>query len=192
MATMFAERAIADPDSEVRLAAIKAIQKLDKDHGRARDLIVTGARSKDLRVRKACIDLLPRLMGEDELRIFATDLLKTETDEGLVKTLVEMRFDATLEGTEAQKNAALAPALPVPEIDMEIAQAQGKGIGLLSTSRPKNLLEKAEQQEAVQSSVESKTPSVERRPSQDEIMGYMDDDEEDFDDFDSGPDEEMF
>jgi hypothetical protein len=40
--------------------------------------------------------------------------------------------------------------------------------------------------------VESKTPSVERRPSQDEIMGYMDDDEEDFDDFDSGPDEEMF
>ena len=192
MATMFAERAIADTDSEVRLAAIKAIQKLDKDHGRARDLIVTGARSKDLRVRKACIDLLPRLMGEDELRIFATDLLKTETDEGLIKTLDEMRFDATLEGTEAQKNAALAPAIPVPEIDKEIAQAQGKGIGLLSTSKPKNLLERAEQQEAVQSSVEPKTPTVERRPSQDEIMGYMDDDEDEFDDFDLGPDEEMF
>jgi hypothetical protein len=131
-------------------------------------------------------------MGEDELRIFATDLLKTETDEGLIKTLDEMRFDATLEGTEAQKNAALAPAIPVPEIDKEIAQAQGKGIGLLSTSKPKNLLERAEQQEAVQSSVEPKTPTVERRPSQDEIMGYMDDDEDEFDDFDLGPDEEMF
>lgn len=192
MATMFAERAIIDPDAEVRLAAIKAIQKLDKDHGRARDLIVAGARSKDLRVRKACVELLPRLMGEDELRIFATDLLKTETDQHLIKMLDEMRFDALLEGTEAQKNAALAPALPVPEIDKEVARSQGKGLGLLASSEPKTLVEKAEQQENIEQSVQAKSPVAEPRPSQDEIMGYMDDDEEEFDDYEAMSDEEMF
>ncbi len=192
MATMFAERAIVDPDAEVRLAAIKAIQKLDKDHGRARDLIVAGARSKDLRVRKACVELLPRLMGEDELRIFATDLLKTETNEDLIKSLDEMRFDASLEGTEAQKNAALAPALPVPEIDKEVARSQGKGLGLLASAEPKNIVEKAEQQEAIEKSIEPAAPVNERRPSQDEIMGYMDDDEDEFDDYEAMSDEEMF
>jgi len=192
MATMFAERAIVDPDSDVRLAAIKAIQKLDKDHGRARDLIVGGARSKDLKVRKACIELLPRLMGEDELRIFATDLLKTETDEGLIKILDEMRFDISLEGTEAQKNAALAPALPVPEIDKEVARSQGRGVGLLAASEPKNLIEKAQQKEAIEESVKPNPPTVEKRPSQDEIMGYMDDEEEDLGDFESMSDDEMF
>ena len=143
-------------------------------------------------MRKACVELLPRLMGEDELRIFATDLLKTETDQHLIKMLDEMRFDASLEGTEAQKNAALAPALPVPEIDKEVARSQGKGLGLLASSEPKNLFEKAEQQENIEQSVETKSPVAEPRPSQDEIMGYMDDDEEEFDDYEAMSDEEMF
>ena len=40
MGTMFAERAIADPDPDVRLSAIKTIEKLNRGHGRARDLIL--------------------------------------------------------------------------------------------------------------------------------------------------------
>ena len=37
MGTMFAERAIMDVDPDVRLSAIKTIQKLNRGHGRARD-----------------------------------------------------------------------------------------------------------------------------------------------------------
>ena len=191
LATMFAERAIADPDAEVRLAAIKAVQRLDKGHGRARDLILGGARSKDIRVRRACIDLLPRIMGEDELRILATDLLRTESDEALIKSLMDMRFDASLEGTEAEKNAALAPALPVPEIDKEVAQSQGKNVGLLGINRPRPESQAdGPSSEPPASLSPTPIPKVERRPTQDEIMGYMDDDEDD--DMFDGPDEDLF
>ena len=41
-----------------------------------------------------------------------------------------MAFDAQIEGTEAQKNAFLAPAPKVPKIDVEIAESQGKTVGL--------------------------------------------------------------
>jgi hypothetical protein len=41
-----------------------------------------------------------------------------------------MTFDAQIEGTEDQKNAFLAPAPKVPEIDREIAESQGKTVGL--------------------------------------------------------------
>ena len=49
MGTMFAERAITDPDPDVRLSAIKTIEKLNRGHGRARDLILAGSRSTDIR-----------------------------------------------------------------------------------------------------------------------------------------------
>ena len=48
MATLFAERALVDSDSEVRLSAIKAVQVMDTDHGRARELVVRGTKSKDV------------------------------------------------------------------------------------------------------------------------------------------------
>ena len=56
-------------------------------------------------------------MDEDELRVLVDDLLKTEADKKIVETLMQYRFDAMLEGTEAEKNAALSPALAVPDID---------------------------------------------------------------------------
>ena len=183
MGTMFAERAMADDDPDVRLAAIKTIQKLNRGHGRARDLILTGARSTDVRVRRACVDLLPKLMGEEELRALVDDLLKTETDQKIVETLMQYRFDAMLEGSEDEKNAALSPALAVPDIDKEVLMAQGKKVGLTSTA--------ATSSGAVPASTpEPPIPEVsavaqERRPTQDELMGYHDDD----DDF--GPDEEQ-
>lgn len=194
MATMFAERAVGDADAEVRLSAIKAIQRLNRGHGRARDLILAGARSNDVRVRRACVSLLPKLLADEELRGLVDDLLKTEQDPGLVKQLMEMRFDATLEGTEAEKNAALAPALPVPQIDREVMHAQGKAVGLLN-DRPadpsedeaspndtdRNLPTAGVAQTERQASVRPLTSHHERRPTQDELMGYHDD-EPDFDD----------
>ena len=198
MATMFAERAIGDADAEVRLSAIKAIQKLNRGHGRARDLILAGSRSLDVRVRRACVSLLPKMLSEDELRGLVDDLLKTETDEGLVKQLMDMRFDASLEGTEAEKNAALAPALPVPQIDREVMHAQGKAVGLLNdqpTTPSGEGGSNAEAQprasplrfseplgEPVEPTLRFAASSQTARPSQDEIMGYHDDDEPDLDD----------
>jgi len=130
MATLFAERALVDPDSEVRLSAIKAVQVMDTDHGRARELVVRGTKSKDIKVRSACIDLLPRLFGEDVLRTMAAELLATETNDKIIASLKEMVFDVSLEGTEAQKNAQLAPSAPVPALDREVAEAQGVRVGL--------------------------------------------------------------
>ena len=183
MGTMFAERAMADDDPDVRLAAIKTIQKLNRGHGRARDLILTGARSTDVRVRRACVDLLPKLMGEEELRALVDDLLKTETDQKIVETLMQYRFDAMLEGSEDEKNAALSPALAVPDIDKEVMMAQGKKVGLTSTAATSSGTVPASTPEPPIPEVS--TAAQERRPTQDELMGYHDDD----DDF--GPDEEQ-
>jgi HEAT repeat protein len=178
MGTMFAERAIADPDPDVRLSAIKAIEKLNRGHGRARDLILAGARSSDVRVRRACVDLLPKLMDEDELRTLVDDLLKTETDEKLVQKLIQYRFDAMLEGSEAEKNAALSPALAVPDIDKEVLLAQGKRIGMIPAEALRT--EPTESAPAEKPPASASKPSLTRRPTQDEVMGYHDDDDDDF------------
>ena len=124
MATLFAERTLVDSSPEVRLAGIKAMKSLNRDSGRVRDLIIQGARSHDLRIRRASIDLLPRIMGEDELRILATDLLQQEQDPALITSLTEMQYDAALEGTEDEKNAALSPALAIPELERELTSLE--------------------------------------------------------------------
>lgn len=183
MGTVFAERAIIDADPDVRLAAIRTIEKLNRGHGRARDLILAGARSDDVRVRRSCIAMLPKLMSDDELRNLVDDLLKTETDEKLVETLKGYRFDAMLEGTEEQKNAALSPALPVPEIDREVLIAQGKRVGLqpLQEDPSPSVGPNHPPKESVEATPPPQ-PRPERRPTQDELMGYHDDDDE-FDGF---------
>jgi hypothetical protein len=175
MGTMFAERAIADVDADVRLSAIKTIQRLNRGHGRARDLILAGARSSDVRVRRACVELLPKLMGEDELRALVDDLLKTETDKKIVETLMQYRFDAMLEGTEAEKNAALSPALAVPDIDKEVLLAQGKRVGMAPVEPVRT---EAEPTPQPAERLPSAPATPERRPTQDELMGYHDDDDD--------------
>ena len=186
MGTMFAERAIADADAEVRLSAIKTIQRLNRGHGRARDLILAGARSSDVRVRRACVELLPKLLGEEELRALVDDLLKTESDKKLVETLMQYRYDAMLEGTEAEKNAALSPALAVPDIDKEVLMAQGKRVGM-GPAEPAPQPIPEPDVKAAPSVPRTPTPT-ERRPTQDEIMGYHDED----DDFAPDDDEPYF
>ncbi len=130
IATILAERAILDSDSNVMLSAIKCVEVLDTDHGRARDLVLAGCSHNNPSVRLACVKILPRLMGDDILRNHCNALLREETDEKVRNELQQMAFDAQIEGTEAQKNAFLAPAPKVPEIDREIAESQGKTVGL--------------------------------------------------------------
>lgn len=130
IATILAERAILDSDSKVMVSAIKCVEVLDTDHGRAKDLVLAGCTHKNSSVRMACVKILPRLMGDEILRNHCNALLRDEKDEKIRKELQEMAFDAQIEGTEAQKNSFLAPAPKVPKIDVEIAESQGKTVGL--------------------------------------------------------------
>jgi hypothetical protein len=189
IATVFAERAMVDLDAKVRLSGIKALQSVDTDHGRARELVVKGSSSKDLQIRKACVDLLPRLFGEEVLRTMAMDLLKTETDASIIASLKEMVFDASIEGTEAQKNAQLAPAPAVPAIDREIAEAHGVQIGLDPMRPDAEAVEKAAKEKAAaEATAAQQAPGAYRAVSQDEMMGY----DEEFVDEEPETDDEYF
>lgn len=130
IATILAERAILDTDSKVMLSAIRCIEVLDTDHGRARDLVIKGCMHRHTSVRMACVKILPRLMGDEILRNHCNALLREEKDPKIIEELKQMAFDAQMEGTEAQKNAFLAPAPAVPQLDREIAESVGKTIGL--------------------------------------------------------------
>ena len=130
IAIMLTERAILDSDEKVRNNALRAIRSMDTDDSRARNLIMNGARHPNAVVRRSCIEMLPMLLVEDKLRLVATELLQSETNAELKKMLTEMTFDASIEGTEAEKNAFLSPALPVPALEREVAHAQGKAVGL--------------------------------------------------------------
>ena len=130
IAIMLTERAILDSDAKVRNNALRAIRSMDTDDSRARNLIMNGTRHPNVEVRRSCIEMLPMLLVEDKLRIVATELLQTETDADLKKMLSEMTYDASIEGTEDEKNAFLSPALPVPALEREVAHAQGKAVGL--------------------------------------------------------------
>jgi hypothetical protein len=130
IATILAEKAILDPDSTVMLSAIRCIEALDTDHGRARELVITGCSHKNPNVRLACVKILPRLMGDEILRNHCESLMRDEKDPRVLAELEKLTFDAQMEGTEAQKNAYLAPAPSVPQIDREVAESQGKTIGL--------------------------------------------------------------
>ena len=115
-------------------------------------------------------------MDEDELRALVDDLLKTESDQGLVAKLMQYRFDAMLEGLKPKENAALAPALAVPDIDKEVLLAQGNarwyGAFDAGAARTRHRTGRTGR-------TTRKTPSVEvRRPTQDELMGYHDDDDD--------------
>jgi len=195
LATIFSERAIVDSDAKVRLSAVKAIQGMDKDSGRARELILQSASSQDINIRRACIEMLPRLYSEEVLRGIATDLLKSEKDPKLCEELKEMTIDESLEGTESQKNKFLAPAPSVPKLDREVAEAHGIQFGLEKLSdnnndsvskKPLNKDERIKQiNHSLKEEAKKNNPQY-RSVSQDEMMGY--DDEFDF----SDPDDEEF
>ena len=176
IATILSERALSDSDSQVRISAVKAIRSLDKDSGRARELILKGASSSDVEVRRACIEMLPILYGEEVLRGIAIDLLKSETDTRLIKSLTEFSTDDSLEGSEAQKNRFLAPAPAIPKLDREVAEAAGKSVGLEPIKPDKPIKSEPIVDESPKVKP-NKSTNLYRSVSQDELMGYNDEDD---------------
>jgi len=160
------EIAFFDQDEKVRLSALKASKKLDPNSFRMQRLITNGTRHSDRNIRMSCIKMLPIIMVDAEVRILATELIEQETDSEIRTMLEELMIDESLEGTETEKNAFLAPAEKV-QID------EG------SLAIPPPLMPAVEKKDEPKDS--SKTPDTVRRPSQDEIF-YGDD-------FDDGNDD---
>ncbi|MEC8927162.1 MAG: HEAT repeat domain-containing protein [Candidatus Thermoplasmatota archaeon] len=160
------EIAFFDQDEKVRLSALKASKKLDPSSFRMQRLITNGTRHSDRNIRISCIKMLPIIMVDSEVRILATELLEQETDSEIRAMLEELMIDESLEGTEAEKNAFLAPAEKV-QID------EG------SLAIPPPMIPAVEKKD--ESKDTSRTPDTVRRPSQDEIF-YGDDFDDDTDD----------
>ena len=150
------EIAFFDDDEAVRNSALKASKKLDPNSFRMQRLITDGTRHSDRNIRLSCIKMLPIIMVDAEVRIQASELLEQETDREIRKMLEELMIDDSLEGTEAQKNAYLAPAEKV-EMDEGSMSVPPAPVALQSKveEKPKE---------------PSRIPDPIRRPSQDEIF----------------------
>ena len=159
------EIAFFDDDEQVRNSALKASRKLDPNSFRMQRIITDGTRHSDRNIRLSCIKMLPVIMVDAEVRIMASELLHQETDAEIKALLQELMIDESLEGTEAEKNAFLAPAEKVERDE-----------GSLSTPPPNST---PPEKKVVDS---TKTPDPVRRPTQDEIY-YGDDFDEGQDDF---------
>jgi len=156
------EIAFFDEDEKVRLSALKASKKLDPNSFRMQRLLSDGTRHSDRNIRISCIKMLPIIMVDAEVRVQATELLEQETDLQIRTLLKELMIDESLEGTESEKNAFLAPAEKV-EIDEGSFEIP-----------PRSMTEEEKKEEPKDS---SKTPNPVRRPSQDEIFYGEDFDE---------------
>ncbi len=161
------EIAFFDEDEQVRNSALKASRKLDPNSFRMQRLITDGTRHSDRNIRLSCIKMLPVIMVDAEVRIMASELLHQETDAEIKDLLEELMIDESLEGTEAEKNAFLAPA-----------EKAERDEGSLSTPPPV-AIQPPPEKKVVDS---AKIPDPVRRPSQDEIY-YGDDFDEGQDDF---------
>ena len=135
MAVILAEKVLYDPDATVRGRALKVLERVDLGGSRARSIVLAGTRHDVVDIRRACVEMLHRFMGEDEQRSFAQDRLQVEQDPGIRALLMEMIFDPEIDGSEDQKNRFLAPAEPVPLLDREVAQAMEQPIGMLEPER---------------------------------------------------------
>tara|TARA_B000000565_G_scaffold66901_2_gene45820 strand:- start:2397 stop:3665 length:1269 start_codon:yes stop_codon:yes gene_type:complete len=160
------EIAFFDDDEQVRNSALKASRKLDPNSFRMQRIITDGTRHSDRNIRLSCIKMLPVIMVDAEVRIMASELLHQETDAEIKALLQELMIDESLEGTEAEKNAFLAPA-----------EKAERDEGSLSTPPPNAT--PSPEKKAVDS---TKNPDPVRRPTQDEIY-YGDDFDEGQDDF---------
>jgi hypothetical protein len=120
IALILVENALDDDDTNVRNSVIRAMKKLDLQSPRVTDMILRGARSRDLNLRTACIGQLSIILTGDRLRESAAELLRQETDPKLRKRLTALSIDIELDGSESEKNKFLAPVEKVnDEIDSD-------------------------------------------------------------------------
>ncbi|MBN16639.1 MAG: hypothetical protein CMB37_00560 [Euryarchaeota archaeon] len=160
------EIALFDVDEKVRSSALKASKKLDPNSFRMQRLILDGTRHSDRNVRISCIKMLPVIMVDAEVRIHATELRPQETDKEIIQLLENLMIDESLEGTEAEKNAFLAPAEKAPVDENSLA-----------TPPPSQTPVSEPEKRTI-----STRPDPSRRPTQDEIF-YGEEFDEEADDF---------
>ena len=118
IALILVENALNEDDTIIRNSVIRAMKKLDMQSPRVTDMILRGARSRNLELRKACIGQLSIILTGDRLTESAAELLRQETDPGLKKRLTALSIDLALDGTETEKNSFLAP---VEKVDDEMS-----------------------------------------------------------------------
>ena len=68
MAVILAEKVLYDPDATVRGRALKVLERVDLGGSRARSIVLAGTRHDVVDIRRACVEMLHRFMGEDEQR----------------------------------------------------------------------------------------------------------------------------
>ena len=119
IALILVEHALNDDDTKVRNSVIRAMKKLDMQSPRVTDMILRGARSRDLNLRTACISQLSIILTGDRLRESAAELLRQETDPALRKRLTALSIDLELDGTETEKNRFLAPVEKVDDDEIQ-------------------------------------------------------------------------
>ena len=132
IALILVEHALNDDDTDVRNSVIRAMKKLDMQSPRVTDMIIRGARSRDLNLRTACVEQLSIILTGDKLRESAAELLRQETNPKLRKRLAALSIDLELDGSESEKNRFLAPVEKVSdenekEIAMQIKRDEPKG-----------------------------------------------------------------
>ena len=132
IALILVEHALNDDDTDVRNSVIRAMKKLDMQSPRVTDMIIRGARSRDLNLRTACVEQLSIILTGDRLRESAAELLRQETNPKLRKRLTALSIDLELDGSESEKNRFLAPVEKVndeneKEITMQIKRDEPKG-----------------------------------------------------------------
>ncbi len=163
------EISLFDEDEQVRMSALKAFNKMDPTSYRMQRLLMDGTRHRDRNIRINCIKMLPIVLVDAELRALATELSNQETDAEILEMLAEMMIDESLEGSESEKNAFLAPA-EKGDIDE----------GTISTP-PESALQSASKLAKPEPEVPKKpVQDPVRRPTQDELYYGDDDDDADF------------
>ncbi len=143
VATILVEAAMFDEDTGVRKNVIRTLKTLDMQNPRVAQLIQDGARDRDKALRKACIDQLSIILSGEKLREEAAELLRQETQPDLRKRLERLARDVDWEGTEAEKNRALAP--------LDKVQGEEQEIDLPLKADPRKLAEAKEAQSGVSS-----------------------------------------
>lgn len=118
IALILVENALNEDDTIIRNSVIRAMKKLDMQSPRVTDMILRGARSRNLELRKACISQLSIILTGDRLTESAAELLRQETNPELKKRLTALSIDLALDGTETEKNSFLAP---VEKVDDEMS-----------------------------------------------------------------------
>ena len=127
VAAILVESSMLDEDSGVKKNVIRTLKTLDMQNPRVAQLVQDGARDKDPALRKACIDQLSIILTGNRLREVATELLRQETRPELRTRLERLSKDVDWEGTEEEKNRALAPLDKMPEefSEMQLPETEG-------------------------------------------------------------------